>query len=71
VAAQQLHYIMGRDPDLRLRRRAQALATTPEKLRRLGRTLVALVPRMHSCTIGNADIIASSKLGLEVIELMG
>ncbi|MBQ3386838.1 MAG: insulinase family protein, partial [Eggerthellaceae bacterium] len=55
VAAQQLHYIMGRDPDLRLRRRAQALATTPEKLRRLGRTLVALVPRMHSCTIGTAD----------------
>ena len=60
VAAQQLAYLMGRDPNQRLRRRAQALATTSETLRSLGGALMKVLPRMHSCTLGNADIIAAA-----------
>ena len=70
VSAQQLSYLLGRDPDLRLRRRAQALATTPDRLRELGRALVAVLPRMHSCTVGNADIIASASAPTRVEALV-
>ena len=70
VSAQQLAYLMGRDPDLRLRRRAQALTTTPDMLRSLGKALLKVLPRMHSCTLGNADIIASASAPTRVETLV-
>ncbi len=66
VAAQRIQYLMGRDPELRYTRRAQALATTPAHIRELGSVLTSAVPAMHSCTIGNADAINAAHSPAEI-----
>ena len=68
---QDLSRLAERPDDWRATIRAQELAATPERIRAMASQLEGLPERRGICVFGNADIIASSKLGLEVIELMG
>ncbi len=70
INAQRVQYLMSRDPEARYVRRAQALATTPEHVRELGTILAVAVPHMHSCTVGNADIINAATSPAQVIPLV-
>jgi len=51
--------------------RDEKLTATPEHIREMAAALRGLPERRGICVFGSADIIASSKLGLDVIELMG
>ena len=70
VATQVQQHLMHRSPDLRLRRRAQALAATPADVRRIGEYLKAALPYMRTCTVGNADIIGKAASPAAIEPLM-
>jgi hypothetical protein len=51
--------------------RAQVVATTAADVRALAPALNALAGQDHICCLGNADIIAKSKCGFNVVDLFG
>ena len=70
VSSQVTEYLRGRQKDLRLVCRAEALTTTADDLRRMGGRLAEMIPLMHRCCIGAPAIIAGAKTPFDVQTLV-
>ncbi len=60
-----------RDPELRKRTRDEIIATTAEDVRALADGIKAMNHARGRCVFGSAELIASSKLDWNVVELLG
>lgn len=68
--AQDLLRLSGQDPDIRLRHRAEALATTVEQIHARAQKLAQLHNKHAICVFGSKDIIEASNAELTRIPLM-
>lgn len=59
------------DPRVRMQMREQILATKPEDLRALGASVSRIAEEAPLCVFGGKKILAASKAGLDVVDLLG
>lgn len=71
IRRQMGRYITSRSPEERKELRREVLRTDAAALRALAPVLEKAVAKRAICVFGNADILKSSHIGLEVINLIG
>ncbi|WP_165060404.1 insulinase family protein [Adlercreutzia sp. ZJ154] len=64
-------YFSGYTPELRARSRCQILECTVEDIRAFSSAMERLCQSGHVCSVGNRDILKSSKLEFELVDLIG
>ena len=67
---QDARFISKFAPDSREVTRAEAIACTPEQVRKLASAVAACADKRAACVFGNRDIIEAAQTGLRVIDLL-
>lgn len=64
-------YFFGATPIDRLALREEAIQTTTEEIHKLAPAIAEMLAQDNRCVFGNRDILESSKLSWQIVELMG
>ena len=64
-------YFSKRTPGYREQLRSEMLATTPERLRKLGSDVAQVAEKAPRCVFGGREIIEASNAGWNVVDLLG